>query len=36
MRCAAPRLGEDTDAVLAGLGLGHQAIEQLRQDKVVA
>ncbi|WP_342129812.1 CaiB/BaiF CoA transferase family protein [Hydrogenophaga sp. OTU3427] len=36
VRCAAPRLGEDTDAVLAGLGLGHQAIEQLRQDKVVA
>ena len=36
VRSSAPKLGDDTDAVLAELGLGAQAIEQLRERKVVA
>jgi len=36
VRGSAPRLGEDTDAVLAELGLGAEAIEQLRRQGVVA
>ncbi len=36
VRSAAPRLGEDTDAVLAELGLGQAAISRLREQKVVA
>lgn len=36
VRRAAPRLGEDTDAVLAGLGLSAQQIAALRERKVVA
>ena len=36
VRSAAPHLGEDTDAVLAGLGLSGEAIAQLRRNKVVA
>lgn len=36
VRSAAPRLGEDTDAVLAGLGLDAAAIARLRDAQVVA
>ena len=36
VRSAAPKLGDDTDAVLAELGLDAQAIAQLRERKVVA
>jgi len=35
VRSSAPRLGEDTDAVLAELGLGAEAIGQLRRQGVV-
>jgi crotonobetainyl-CoA:carnitine CoA-transferase CaiB-like acyl-CoA transferase len=30
-----PRLGEDSDAILSGLGYDAQAIEQLRREKVI-
>ena len=36
VRRSAPKLGDDTDAVLAELGLGPEAIGQLRERKVVA
>jgi formyl-CoA transferase len=36
VRHSAPGLGDDTDAVLAGLGLNAEAIVQLRSRKVVA
>jgi len=36
VRSAAPKLGDDTDAVLAELGMGLEAIAQLRHKKVVA
>jgi len=36
VRSSAPRLGDDTDAVLAELGLSADAIGQLRSKKVVA
>ena len=36
VRSSAPKLGDDTDAVLAGLGMDAQAIAQLREKKVVA
>jgi len=36
VRSAAPKLGEDTDAVLTELGMGLEAIAQLRDKKVVA
>ena len=36
LRHAAPKLGDDTDAVLAELGLSAEAIAALRQKKVVA
>ena len=36
MRKAAPRLGEDTDAILAELGLDPAAIAALREKGVVA
>ena len=36
VRTSAPKLGDDTDAVLAELGLDAEAIAQLRNKKVVA
>ncbi|MEN9888375.1 MAG: hypothetical protein RL559_412, partial [Pseudomonadota bacterium] len=36
LRHAAPKLGDDTDAVLAELGLSAEAIAALRQKRVVA
>ena len=36
VRSSAPKLGDDTDAVLAELGLNAEAIGQLRHKKVVA
>lgn len=36
VRSSAPRLGDDTDAVLAELGMSAEAIAQLRNNKVVA
>lgn len=36
VRSSAPNLGDDTDAVLAELGLSAEAIAQLRDKKVVA
>jgi len=36
VRSSAPKLGDDTDAVLADLGMSPQTIAQLRQKKVVA
>jgi formyl-CoA transferase len=36
VRCAAPKLGDDTDAVLAELGMSADKIAQLRDNKVVA
>jgi len=36
VRHAAPRLGEDTDAVLREMGLGAQQIAQLREQGIVA
>ncbi len=36
VRSSAPKLGDDTDAVLAELGLNAEAIGQLRNKKVVA
>ena len=36
VRSSAPKLGDDTDAVLAGLGMNPQTIAQLREKKVVA
>ena len=36
VRSSAPKLGDDTDAVLAELGMGAEAIVQLRNNKVVA
>jgi formyl-CoA transferase len=36
VRSAAPRLGEDTDAVLREIGLTEQQIAALRERKVVA
>ncbi|MDI9331402.1 MAG: CoA transferase [Alphaproteobacteria bacterium] len=36
VRSSAPRLGDDTDAVLAELGLSPEQIEQLRQQQVIA
>lgn len=36
VRSAAPALGDDTDAVLAQLGLSAQTIAQLREKKIVA
>ncbi|MDQ2735533.1 MAG: CoA transferase, partial [Pseudomonadota bacterium] len=36
LRSAAPRLGEDTDAVLASLGLGADDIRMLRERGIVA
>ena len=36
VRSPAPKLGDDTDAVLAELGMGLEAIAQLRHKKVVA
>ena len=36
VRSSAPKLGDDTDAVLAGLGMTPQTIAQLREKKVVA
>ena len=36
VRSSAPKLGDDTDAVLAGLGMSAQTIAQLREKKVVA
>lgn len=35
VRCVPPRLGADTDAVLAGIGLTAAEIERLRRDGVV-
>ena len=35
-RRAAPALGEQTDALLAGLGYSAERIVALRRDKVVA
>ena len=36
IRSSAPRLGEDTDSVLAGLGLSEAQIQSLRDQKVIA
>ena len=36
VRSSAPRLGDDTDAVLAELGLSADQIQQLRQQQVVS
>ena len=36
VRSSAPRLGDDTDAVLAELGMSADAIALLRNNKVVA
>jgi formyl-CoA transferase len=36
VRSSAPKLGDDTDAVLAELGMNVEAIAQLRNNKVVA
>ena len=36
VRSSAPKLGDDTDAVLAELGMGPDAIAQLREKNVVA
>ncbi len=36
VRSSAPKLGDDTDAVLAELGMSAEAIAQLRHKKVVA
>ncbi|MGV0960086.1 MAG: CaiB/BaiF CoA transferase family protein [Limnohabitans sp.] len=36
VRSAAPKLGDDTDAVLAELGMSAEKIAQLRNNKVVA
>jgi formyl-CoA transferase len=36
VRSSAPKLGDDTDAVLAELGMSSEAIGQLRERKVVA
>jgi formyl-CoA transferase len=36
VRSPAPRLGEDTDAVLREIGLTEQQIVALRERKVVA
>jgi len=36
VRSSAPKLGDDTDAVLAELGMSAEAIAQLRDKKVVA
>ena len=36
VRSSAPKLGDDTDAVLAELGMSAEAIAQLRNNKVVA
>jgi formyl-CoA transferase len=36
VRSAAPRLGEDTDAVLREIGLSEEQIAALRERKVVA
>ena len=36
VRSSAPKLGDDTDAVLAELGMNDQQIAQLREKKVVA
>ena len=36
VRSSAPKLGDDTDAVLEGLGMSAQTIAQLREKKVVA
>jgi len=36
VRSSAPKLGDDTDAVLAELGLNAEAIARLRSKKVVA
>ncbi len=36
VRSAAPKLGDDTDAVLAELGMNPEAIAALRDKKVVA
>jgi formyl-CoA transferase len=36
VRSAAPRLGEDTDAVLREIGLTEAQIAALRERKVVA
>ena len=36
VRSSAPKLGDDTDAVLASLGMNPQTIAQLREKKVVA
>ena len=36
VRSSAPRLGDDTDAVLAELGLSAAQIGQLRDNKVVS
>ena len=36
VRSSAPKLGDDTDAVLAELGIGPDAIAQLREKNVVA
>ena len=36
VRTSAPKLGDDTDAVLAGLGYSRQDIAALRGKKVVA
>jgi len=36
VRSSAPKLGDDTDAVLAELGMSAEAIAQLRNKKVVA
>ena len=36
VRSSAPGLGDDTDAVLAELGMDAQQIAQLRHNKVVA
>jgi formyl-CoA transferase len=35
IRSTAPRLGEDTDAVLRGLGYAAEEIAALRAEKVV-
>jgi len=36
IRSAAPAIGEDTDDVLAGLGLSAHQIQFLRDKKVIA
>jgi len=36
VRCAAPRLGDDTEAVLRALGLDAAQVRELRERGVIA